>query len=57
MPKAQPPKLQERSHRTTGINLPTATWELLRRVAFERSRRAGGRGSVLAMPVELVYEF
>ena len=38
------PKPQERTHRTTGINLPTETWELLRRVAFERSRRSGGRG-------------
>ena len=48
------PKPEERTHRTTGINLPTATWELLRRVAFERSRRDGGRGSVSALLVELV---
>ena len=48
------PKTQERTHRTTGINLPTETWELLRRVAFERSRRSGGRGSVSALLVELV---
>ena len=48
------PKPQERTHRTTGINLPTATWELLRRVAFERSRRSGGRGSVSALLVQLV---
>ena len=47
-------KAQERTHRTTGINLPTETWELLRRVAFERSRRDGGRGSVSALLVELV---
>ncbi len=47
-------KPQERTHRTTGINLPTETWELLRRVAFERSRRDGGRGSVSALLVELV---
>jgi len=43
-----------RSHRTTGINLPTETWELLRQ-AFERSRRSGGQGSVSALllqPVE-----
>jgi hypothetical protein len=48
------PKSEERTHRTTGINLPTETWELLRRVAFERSRRSGGRGSVSALLVELV---
>ena len=47
-------KLEERTHRTTGINLPTATCPLLRRAAFERSRRDGGRGSVSALPVELV---
>ena len=47
-------KPQVRTHRTTGINLPTETWELLRRVAFERSRRDGGRGSVSALLVELV---
>ena len=54
--KARPAgsKPEERTHRTTGINLPTATWELLRRVAFERSRRDGGRGSVSALLVELV---
>ena len=48
------PKPEERTHCTTGINLPTAIWELLRRVAFERSRRDGGRGSVSALLVELV---
>ena len=48
------PKRQERTHRTTGINLPTATCELLRWVAFERSHRDGGRGSVSALLVELV---
>jgi hypothetical protein len=54
--KARPTasKPQERTHRTTGINLPTETWELLRRVAFQRSRRSGGRGSVSALLVELV---
>jgi hypothetical protein len=54
--KARPsePKSEERTHRTTGINLPTETWELLRRVAFERSRKLGGRGSVSALLVELV---
>jgi hypothetical protein len=47
-------KPEDRTHRTTGINLPTETWELLRRVAFERSRKSGGRGSVSALLVELV---
>ena len=45
---------RERTHRTTGINLPVEIWELLNRVAFERSRRSGGRGSVSALLVELV---
>jgi hypothetical protein len=54
--KARPagPQPQDRTHRTTGINLPTETWELLRRVAFERSRRSGGRGSVSAILVEMI---
>ena len=54
--KARPAGLKPpiRTHRTTGINLPTKTWELLRRVAFERSRKSGGRGSVSALLVELV---
>jgi hypothetical protein len=43
-----------RTHRTTGINLPTETLELLRRVAFERSLRSPGRASVSALLVELV---
>lgn len=47
-------KPEDRTHRTTGINLPSETWELLRRVAFERSRKFGGRGSVSALLVELV---
>jgi len=51
-PAAQKP--QERTHRTTGINLPTDIWELLNRVAFERARRSGGRGSVSALLVQLV---
>jgi len=46
-------KPEDRTHRTTGINLPTETWELLLRVAFKRSRKPGGRGSVSALLVEL----
>ena len=44
----------ERTHRTTGINLPADMWELLNRVAFERAKRQGGRPSVSALLVELV---
>jgi hypothetical protein len=47
------PKPPARIHRTTSINLPIETWELLRRVSFERSR-AGKKGSVSALLVELV---
>ena len=47
-------KQAEPKSRTTGINLPSETWLLLRRVALERSRRSGGRGSVSALLVELV---
>jgi hypothetical protein len=47
-------KAHHSTHRTTGINLPTETWELLRRVAFERSRKSGGRGSVSAILVEMI---
>lgn len=44
----------EKTHRTTGINLPTDVWELLNRVAFERAKKFGGRPSVSALLVELV---
>lgn len=40
--------------RTIGINLPIEMWELLNRVAFERARCSGGRGSVSALLVQLV---
>jgi len=48
------PKAADRKTRSTGMVTPTKTWELLRRVAFERSRRFCRRGSVSALPVELV---
>jgi hypothetical protein len=48
------PKPEERKTRSTGIVMPSETWLLLRRVALERSRRSGGRGSVSALLVELV---
>jgi hypothetical protein len=49
----QAPKPQQRTFRTTGINVPAATLTLLRRVAFERSLRSAGRASVSALIVEL----
>lgn len=59
MPPTPPSKqgrepLPIRTHRTTGINLPADIWELLNRVAFERSKRRGGRPSVSALLVDLV---
>ena len=54
--KAAPrtPEALERTHRTTGINLPADIWELLNRVAFQRAKRFGGRPSVSALLVDLV---
>jgi len=46
--------IDERTHRTTGINLPAEMWELLNRVAFERAKKYGGRASVSKLFVELV---
>lgn len=46
--------IEERTHRTTGINLPAEMWELLNRVAFERAKKYGGRASVSKLFVELV---
>jgi hypothetical protein len=39
---------------TTAINLPISTWELLRKVAFSRALKHGGRASVSAVLVDLV---
>jgi hypothetical protein len=52
--KARAQEIAEKTHRTTGINLPADIWELLNRVAFERARKYGGRPSVSALLVELV---
>ncbi len=46
--------LDERTHRTTGINLPIEIWELLNRVAFVRAKKYGGRASVSALLLDLV---
>jgi predicted DNA-binding protein len=40
-------------YKTTGFRLPKSLWELLNRVAFERTRTKGG-ASVPALLVELV---
>ena len=39
---------------TTAINIPRSTWELLRKVAFSRALKHGGRASVSAVLVDLV---
>ena len=39
---------------TTAIALPRSTWEFLRRVAFNRALKHGGRASVSAVLVDLV---
>lgn len=46
--------VEERSHRTTGINLPSEMWEFLNRIAFQRAKKYGGRPSVSKLLVELV---
>jgi hypothetical protein len=56
-PKMKLPSRTEteaRAHRQSSINLPAELWALLNRVAFERSRRYGGRASVSALLVELI---
>jgi len=52
-PKPEP-DTQERTSKTTGINLPSDVWELLNRVAFQRALKRGGRPSVSALLVDLV---
>jgi hypothetical protein len=48
------PEKPEPTYKTTGINLPLDIWELLNRVAFERSKKHGGRPSVSGLLVDLV---
>jgi hypothetical protein len=45
---------KERPYKTTGLHLPADLWELLNRVAFERSRTKGGRASVSALLVDMI---
>jgi len=56
--RTQPPKPApeptERTHVTSGINLPVETYQLLNRVAFSRSLKHGGRTSVSGLIVTLV---
>jgi len=48
------PEQNERTHVTSGINLPVEIYQLLNRVAFSRSLKSGGRPSVSALLVDLV---
>jgi hypothetical protein len=50
------PPQPERTHVTSGINLPVEIYELLNRVAFVRSLRFRGRPSVSALIVDLVQQ-
>ena len=52
-PKPAPDQV-ERTHVTSGINLPVDVYQLLNRVAFSRSLKNGGRPSVSALLVDLV---
>jgi hypothetical protein len=51
---AAPRNEEERTHRTTGINLRSDLWELCNRVAFSRAKRHGGRPSVSALLTDLI---
>ena len=48
------PEQSERTHVTSGINLPVDIYQLLNRLAFARSLKVGGRPSVSALLVDLV---
>jgi hypothetical protein len=53
-PSKPAPDQAERTHVTSGINLPVEIYQLLNRVAFNRSLKNGGRPSVSALLVSLV---
>ena len=53
-PSKPAPEQAERTHVTSGINLPVEIYQLLNRVAFSRSLKNGGRPSVSALLVDLV---
>jgi predicted DNA-binding protein len=52
--RISPSEPQKRPYKTTGLHLPTDLWELLNRLAFERSRTKGGRASASAIIVGLI---
>jgi hypothetical protein len=54
IPPKPTPEQSERTHVTSGINLPVEIYQLLNRVAFSRSLKHGGRPSVSALLVSLV---
>jgi len=45
---------KDRPYKTTGLHLTADQWELLNRVAFERTRNKGGRASVSALLVNMI---
>jgi predicted CopG family antitoxin len=53
-PSKPAPEQTERTHVTSGINLPVDVYQLLNRVAFSRSLKNGGRPSVSGLLVQLV---
>ena len=53
-PPKPTPEQSERTHVTSGINLPVEIYQLLNRVAFSRSLKHGGRPSVSGLIVSLV---
>jgi hypothetical protein len=53
-PSKPTPDQAERTHVTSGINLPVDVYQLLNRVAFARSLKVGGRPSVSGLVVSLV---
>jgi hypothetical protein len=53
-PPKPAPDQTERTHVTSGINLPVDVYQLLNRVAFARSLKVGGRPSVSALLLDLV---
>jgi hypothetical protein len=53
-PSKPAPEQTERTHVTSGINLPVDVYQLLNRAAFSRSLKNGGRPSVSGLLVQLV---
>ena len=53
-PPKPAPDQTERTHVTSGINLPVDIYQLLNRVAFSRSLKKGGRPSVSGLILDLV---